>query len=113
MRCVADRSVMEIGAMIDWQDPGDAHHGRRRFARRPVQLDARLRVGSQELKAVTENISPGGAFLRVVLPESAKEVIATIGLPHGKELHVRAKVRWRRPDPPGVGIEFDTFLQSI
>lgn len=99
--------------MIDWQDPGDVHHGRRRFARRPVKLDARLQIGGREIRAVTENISPGGAFLSVALPESAKEVIATIGLPHGKELRVKAKVRWRRPEPPGVGIEFDTFLTAI
>ena len=97
--------------MIDWQDPDATHGQRRRYARRPVQLQTRLRIGSQEIEAITENISPGGAFLRVVLPEPAREVIADIGLPHGKHLHVRAKVRWRRPDPPGVGIEFDTFLQ--
>jgi hypothetical protein len=98
--------------MIDWQDKDD-HGQRRRFARRPVQLPARLRFGSAELSAVTENISPGGAFLNVELPESAKEVVASIGLPHGRDLHVRAKVRWRRQNPPGVGIEFDTFLQGI
>ncbi len=97
--------------MIDWQD-SDAHGQRRRFARRAVQLNAKLLIGTQEVAAVTENISPGGAFLRVALPESAKEVVATIGLPHGKELRVKAKVRWRRGAPPGVGIEFDTFLES-
>ena len=98
--------------MIDWQDNG-SHGHRRRFARRPVQLKARLRVGAQELRAVTENISPGGAFLRVALPPNAQELIAAIELPHGKQLRVRAKVRWRRPDPPGVGVEFDTFLQGV
>jgi hypothetical protein len=101
-----------MARMIDWQD-NDAHGQRRRFSRRPVELKARLRVGSEEIAAVTENISPGGAFLRVSLPAGTKEVVASIALPHGRELHVRAKVRWRRPgDPPGVGIEFDTFLKD-
>ena len=95
--------------MIDWQD-NDEHGHRRRFARRPVELPARLRIGREELTAVTENISPGGAFLRVNLPESTTEIVASINLPHGRDLHVRAKVRWRRGQPPGVGIEFDTFL---
>src|SRR5439155_22811252 len=96
--------------MIDWQD-NDEHGHRRRFARGPVELPARLRIGREELTAVTENISPGGAFLRVKLPESATEVLASIVLPHGRNLHVRAKVRWRRPgEPPGVGVEFETFL---
>jgi hypothetical protein len=78
-----------------------------------VKLQAKLWVGSKELWAVTENISPGGAFLSVALPETAEEVVASIGLPHGRDLHVRAKVRWRRQVPPGVGIEFETFLQAI
>ena len=95
--------------MIDWLD-NDDHGHRRRFARRPVELEATLRVGAQELRAVTENISPGGAFLRVRLPDGAKEVVASIGLPHGRDILVKAKVRWRRADPPGVGIEFETFL---
>ena len=97
--------------MIDWQD-NDAHGHRRRFARRPVHLPARLRVGKVELTAVAENISPGGAFLSVALPPTAKEVVASIGLPHGRDLHVRAKVRWRRESPPGVGIEFEAFLTA-
>jgi len=97
--------------MIDQQDSG-APGQRRRYARRPVQLQARLRIGARELPAVTENVSPGGAFLRVELPESVDEVVASIGLPHGRDLHVRAKVRWRRADPPGVGIEFETFLEG-
>ena len=96
--------------MVDWQD-NDEHGHRRRFARRPVQLPARLRIGRQDIPAVTENISPGGAFLRVKLPENTKEVLASINLPHGRNLNVRAKIRWRRPgDPPGVGVEFETFL---
>jgi hypothetical protein len=97
-------------AMVDWQD-SDAHEQRRRFARRPVTLPARLRIGREELKAITENISPGGAFLRVALPDWATDMIASIELPHGRDLHIRAKVRWRRRgDVPGVGIEFATFL---
>ncbi len=98
--------------MIDWQDNG-SHGQRRRFARRPIQLPARLFFGTQELRGVIENISPGGAFLRVALPPNAEEVVAAIGLPHGKELRVRAKVRWRRHQPPGVGVEFETFLEGL
>ena len=97
--------------MIDWQDNDDRGH-RRRFARRLVQLPARLRIGNTEVAAVTENISPGGAFFSVALPASASEVVASIELPHGRDLHVRAKVRWRRQEPPGVGIEFETFLTA-
>src|SRR3954467_1750400 len=96
--------------MMERQDTDDAVQ-RRRFARRPMQLKARLWVGKREIDAVTENISPGGAFLRVAVPESTTELIATIGLPHGRDLHVRAKIRWRRSSPPGVGIEFETFLE--
>ena len=93
--------------------PPDSDPSRRRHVRRPVELHAKLRVSSgKEMDAFTENISPGGAFLRVVLPPSTKEIVASFDLPHGKELHVRAKVRWRRSEPPGVGISFETFLQG-
>jgi hypothetical protein len=85
---------------------------RRKHARREVQLTAKLRIGSSEVTGITENISVGGAFLRVALPAEAKEVVASIGLPHGKDLHVRAKVRWRREVPPGVGISFETFMRG-
>ena len=98
--------------MMDWQDH-DAHGHRRRYSRRPVQLPAKLRIGGVEIPAVTENISPGGAFFNVALPESATELVAAIGLPHGRDLLVRARVRWRRTEPPGVGIEFETFLQGL
>jgi hypothetical protein len=97
--------------MVQGTDIDQKEH-RRRHARRPVQLAARLRVGIKEVVATTENISPGGAFLRVKLPEATKELVATIGLPHGKELHVRTKVRWRRQEPPGVGVSFEAFLQG-
>lgn len=96
--------------MPGWDDNDDRTQ-RRRFARRPVQLSARLRVGDDEMPALIENISPGGAFLRVALPASAREVVASIGLPQGRNLHVRAKVRWRRHgEAEGVGVEFENFL---
>ena len=90
----------------------DEAEQRRKHARREVQLPARLHIGSTEITAITENISVGGAFLRVAIPAEAKEVVASIGLPHGRDLHVRAKVRWRRNDPPGVGISFETFMRG-
>jgi len=90
----------------------DRKEQRRRHSRRPVQLSATLRLGTKELAATTENISPGGAFLRVKVPETARELVATIGLPHGKNLHVRARIRWRRQEPPGVGVSFEAFLQG-
>jgi PilZ domain len=100
-----------MGGMTDWLDNDDPGY-RRRFSRRPVRLSTRLRIGDTEIEAETENISPGGAFLRVSLPETAQRVVASIELPHGRNLHVLAKVCWRRPgEPPGVGIEFETFLQ--
>jgi hypothetical protein len=95
-----------MGAMKD-----EASH-RRKHVRREVQLPARLRIGTVEVPATTENISVGGAFLRVALPSEARELVASIELPHGKDLHVRAKVRWRRDDRPGVGVSFETFMRG-
>ena len=84
---------------------------RRQFARRSVNLLASVRVHGLALRAVAENISPGGAFLRMELPETVDVLEADIILPHGKELHVRATVRWRCGDPRGVGIQFERFLE--
>jgi hypothetical protein len=94
--------------VVDWPDP--SLKPRRRHARRPVELRARLWSAGREIAATCENISPGGAFLRVELPETAKDLVASIGLPHGRGVHVRARVRWRNPN--GVGIEFAAFLGS-
>lgn len=95
--------------MIDWADL-EQDKPRRRHLRRPVKLSARLWMSGREITATCENISPGGAFLRVQLPETIEDVIASIGLPHGRGVHVRAKVRWRTA--AGVGIEFAAFLAS-
>ena len=84
---------------------------RRRFARRDVNLPVSVRVNGREHRAVALNISPGGAFLRVSLPEPAAELEALIELPHGKGLHVRARVCWKRGDPAGVGVRFEAFLE--
>jgi PilZ domain len=94
---------------IDWDDLND-DHPRRRHLRRVVQLPARLWTGGQEVKATCENISPGGAYLRVQVPEGASDVVASIGLPDGRDVHVRATVRWRSPD--GIGVEFAAFLEN-
>jgi hypothetical protein len=96
---------------VEWPDADDFSQ-RRRYTRREVQLAVRVRVNGQDIPATTENISPGGAFLRIDLPQSVEDVSASIELPHGRGLHVRAQVRWRRSEPPGVGIEFATFLES-
>jgi len=96
---------------VDWEDsegPGQ----RRRYTRREVHLPARVRIGERELEATTENISPGGAFLRVKLPEDTVDLYASIALPHGRGLYVQARVCWRRSSPPGVGVEFATFLED-
>lgn len=87
------------------------HATKRKFERRAVSLPAVVRVAGRELPAVAENISPGGAFLRVELPADQEEIVASIVLPHGKDLHVRARVCWRREQPPGVGVKFDRFLE--
>jgi len=91
------------------EDPFDQ---RRRYTRRDVQLTAKLRAGNREIVATTENISPGGAFFRVELPEETEDLVASIELPQGRDLHIRAKVRWRRDAPAGVGVEFATFLPN-
>ena len=80
---------------------------RRRHQRRPVRLPARVRVGLHEVKGMAENISPGGAFLRVALPEGAQRLMALIELPQGKRLLVEARICWRHPD--GVGVQFESF----
>ena len=97
---------------MDWNDHDDRAH-RRRFSRHPVRLNAKLRIGAAEVSAVTENISPGGTFLNVAVPAATTVVFASIGLPHGRDLLVRAKVCWHRREPPGVGLEFETFLQGL
>src|SRR2546426_6679629 len=86
--------------------------GPRRSPRRGVQLEARVRAGARDLIATAENISPGGAFLRVDLPVETEDLVATIHLPHGRGLHVHARIRWRRSEPPGIGVEFATFLEG-
>jgi hypothetical protein len=111
LRKVDGRRRLASDGPVDWEDPGDFGH-RRRYTRREVQLPARVRAGGRELAATTENISPGGAFLRVQLPEDTVDLFASIELPHGRGLHVRAKVCWRRANPPGVGVEFATFLDD-
>ena len=84
---------------------------RRRHKRSRVQLAARIRFERSEVAAVAENISPGGAFLRVSLPDGAEWLVAEIDLPEGKTVSVKAHVRWRRHTPPGVGVEFHSFLE--
>jgi len=84
---------------------------RRRHRRSRVQLAARIKFERTEVAAVAENISPGGAFLRVALPDEAEWLVAEIDLPEGKTVSVKAHVRWRRHSPPGVGVEFHSFLE--
>jgi hypothetical protein len=84
---------------------------RRRHKRSRVQLAARIKFERSEVTAVAENISPGGAFLRVSLPDGAEWLVAEIDLPEGKTVFVKAHVRWRRQSPPGVGVEFHSFLE--
>jgi PilZ domain len=95
--------------IMDFSD--QSREQRRRHRRRPVELNARVRFETREITAVAENISPGGAFLRVALPEDAEWLVADIELPEGKRLLVNARVRWRRPEPSGVGIQFYSFLE--
>jgi hypothetical protein len=84
---------------------------RRRHRRRPVELKARVRLKTGEVTAIAENISPGGAFLRVDVPHEAEWLVADIELPEGKRLLVNARIRWRRSEPSGVGIQFHSFLE--
>ena len=96
--------------MDSWgEDPFDQ---RRRYTRREVQLPAKVRTGEREIAAILENISPGGAFFRIDLPEETEDFVASIQLPEGRGLHIRARVRWRREAPAGVGVEFATFLPN-
>src|SRR5437868_11949290 len=94
---------------MDFSD--ESTQQRRRHRRRAVELEARVRFEMREMSAVAENISPGGAFLRVALPDEAEWLVAEIDLPEGKTVSVKAHVRWRRSSPPGVGVEFHSFLE--
>src|SRR5438045_8794252 len=105
MRKVDEYRRAASNRRVDWQDL-DSVRQRRKYTRRGVQLDARVRTGARDLLATAENISPGGAFLRVDLPVETEDLVATIHLPHGRGLYVRAKVRCRRAAPPGIGIDF-------
>jgi len=95
---------------MDFSD--ESTQQRRRHRRRAVELEARVRFEMREMSAVAENISPGGAFLRVALPDEAEWVVADIQLPEGKRLLVNARVRWRRTEPSGVGVQFYSFLET-
>jgi hypothetical protein len=46
-----------------------------------------------------------------VLPDGAEWLVAEIDLSEGKTVSVKAQVRWRRQTPPGVGVEFHSFLE--
>jgi hypothetical protein len=91
--------------------PEGSRDQRRRHRRRRVHLPARIKFERNEVAAVAENISPGGAFLRVTLPDGAEWLVAEIDLPEGKTVSVKAHVRWRRQEPPGVGVQFHSFLE--
>jgi len=71
----------------------------------------RASVRENEVAAVAENISPGGAFLRVALPDEAEWVVAEIDLPEGKTRLGEGARPLRRSSPPGVGVEFHSFLE--
>lgn len=90
-------------------DAEDSERGqKRRFQRRPVRLEATVEASGRALSGTTENISPGGAFLRVELPQATDDLTVKFALPNGKEMQVRARVCWRAAD--GVGIAFEQFL---
>jgi PilZ domain len=91
--------------------PHESGEQRRRHRRTRVQLSARLKFERNEVAAIAENISPGGAFLRAALPDGAEWLVAEIDLPEGKTVSVKAHVRWRQKDPPGVGVQFHSFLE--
>jgi hypothetical protein len=98
--------------MVKAYDELELRH-RRRFHRRPVRLPVSVVLDGRELRATTLNISPGGAFLAVELPAGTREIVAKLGLPNGREMHVRSRVCWHRPSPePGVGIAFEQFLNG-
>lgn len=87
---------------------------RRAHLRRPIDVPAVVRVGDRELRGRALDISPGGAFLAVPVDDSTQDLIASIELPHGKQIHVVAQVRWRlrAGARPGVGVSFVRFLEE-
>lgn len=86
---------------------------RRQHVRRDLALRAIVRLHGEEIEAVTENISVGGAFLRVDVPAGTRELLAQIDLPNGKQMRVKARVCWRREAPQvGVGVSFEQFVRS-
>src|SRR5438874_10402875 len=74
MRKVDEYRRAASNRRVDWQDL-DSVRQRRKYTRRGVQLEARVRTGARDLLATAENISPGGAFLRVDLPVETEDLV--------------------------------------
>lgn len=83
--------------------------GRRVHERYPYQVDVVVVLGSEELRAVTDNLSMGGMHLvGEPHPPFGAEVELRFRLPKMKADTVCAgTVRWSRPD--GYGVQFGSL----
>lgn len=91
--------------------------GRRRFMRTNVSLPVELHHAGADVEGQTENLSPGGVFVRTTLACAEGETIElSIQLPNSAHITAHGTVRWVRAAqgasvPAGLGIEF-VDLQS-
>ncbi len=100
-----------------------ANEERRRHERRgQVPVDYQVDHDPQPRRAMTQNISVGGAFVLTEDPaEQGQQMTLVIHVP-GRTINVRAEVRWtsRFRHAPGMGLQFlartpelDEFLATL
>lgn len=86
--------------------------GRRKFMRTNVELPVQFLHTESPRQGLTENLSPGGVFVRSDWSCEVGQVVhLTIRLPNASRITAHGIVRWVRPSKPenpkpGMGIEF-------
>ncbi len=86
--------------------------GRRKFVRTNIELAVELCIEGQSFAASTENLSPGGVFVRTDQSLQVGETVdLLIVMPNRSQITAHGVVRWVRsaalvPAGAGVGIQF-------
>ena len=75
----------------------------RKFVRKEVALDANIDTGNEQIKAITQDVSLCGAFVRteVTIPQG-KDVAVRLITPDGEDFEFISEVI--RKEPSGIGI---------